>query len=313
MVIVARGKMFLTTEEQPAMVLAHTMANVSMPWADRKMKKVMAKNTTGEENDEDDEGAYHDAAMARAVEDSRHSAYYGHDQAAGPSRGAPAYASGELYSLVDPELGTDNSQLQPEEEDDSTGLDMRSFNVVPSYYYLPGRVFKMLWSEPRGKHGMPTEKTWSHVDNFYFGVRRFIIIATDAAHHSTCVQGRQPELVNGEKGLGFAPVSCTMNPHEKLVKQSRVNYSKLVTIEHNVEVQFIGSITEGDFAIVTQAVDDCWNKKNRHSTRDSKSKSKPSKHSKSKSSKPSKTESETKHRSSSSKTSSDKKHSKRTH
>lgn len=67
-----------------------------------------------------------------------------------------------------------------------------------------------------------------------------------------------------------------MNPHETLVKESRINYAKLITIEQNVEVKFIGTLTEGDFATVKNAVDDCWRKKkkNWHSTRDSKAKSK---------------------------------------
>ncbi|KAK7967408.1 uncharacterized protein PG986_001685 [Apiospora aurea] len=303
-----------------------------------------------EEDEGEDEGAYYgDGGLAQAMEDSRRGAYYGHDPGAGSSTAASAYAPGESYPPVDLQLRADDFQLQASlpstmpnigplevEEDSSMGLDARSFSVVPSYHYQPGSVFKMLWSEPRGKHGaLPTEVTLSHEDNFYFCVRRFVIIATDRAHHSTCVpiltyehractkpgvqpgvhgiiysQGRRPGKVTGEKDLGYRPVSCTMYPHEALVKESRVNYSKLVTIEHNVEVKFIGTITEGDFAIVQDAVDDCWRKKNRQANRDSKSKSKSSKHSKSKSSK---TESESKHKSSSSKTSSDKKHSKRSH
>ncbi|KAK8035020.1 hypothetical protein PG993_010015 [Apiospora rasikravindrae] len=308
------------------------------------------ENEENEENEEEDEGAYYDdGGLAQAMEDSRHSAYYGHDPAAGSSTAASAYAPGELYPSIDLQLRADNSQLpslpstmaniaplEAAAEESSMGLDASSFSVAPSYYYQPGSVFKMLWSEPRGKHNVQTtEVAVSHEANFYFGVRRFVIIATDRAHHSTCVpiltyerractkpgiqpgvhgiiysQGRRPGKVNGEKELGYRPVSCTMTPHEALVKESRVNYSKLVTIEHNVEVKFIGSITEGDFAIVQAAVDDCWRKKNRQATRDAKSKSKSSKHSKSKSSK---TESESKHKSSSSKTSSDKKHSKRPH
>ncbi|KAK8046157.1 hypothetical protein PG996_014221 [Apiospora saccharicola] len=279
----------------------------------------------GEEDREDggdDKGDYYgDGDMTRAMEESRR-AYYGHGQEAGSSS---AYAS--TYAPA-------------------TGVDPSNFTVVPSYCYEPGSVFKMLWSEPRGKQSnskstvLPTENKWSHEKNFYVGVRRFVIIATDRAHHSTCVpiltyehractkpgvqpgvhgiiysHGRRPEMKHGEKELGYRPVSCVMNPHEALSKESRVNYSKLVTIEHNVEVQFIGSITQTDFTIVTQAVDDCWRKKSRHSTRESKPKSKSTKPSKSKSSKPpkSKAEPEPRHKSSSSKNPSDKKHSKRTH
>lgn len=51
---------------------------------------------------------------------------------------------------------------------------------------------------------------------------------------------------------------------EKLAPASRVNYSKLITIEHNCKVFFIGYIHKRDFDIVTEAVDDCWGVKQRH-------------------------------------------------
>ncbi|KAK8065648.1 hypothetical protein PG997_012395 [Apiospora hydei] len=248
-----------------------------------------------EEDEGEDEGAYYDdGGLAQAMEDSRRGAYYGHDPGAGSSTAASAYAPGESYSPVDLQLRADNFQLPSlpstmpnigpleAEEDSSMGLDARSFSVVPSYYYQPGSI--ALTTVP--------------------------VCVQPGVHGIIYSQGRRPGKVTGEKDLGYRPVSCTMYPHEALVKESRVNYSKLVTIEHNVEVKFIGTITEGDFAIVQDAVDDCWRKKNRQANRDSKSKSKSSKHSKSKSSK---TESESKHKSSSSKTSSDKKHSKRSH
>ncbi|KAH8905278.1 hypothetical protein BR93DRAFT_929533 [Coniochaeta sp. PMI_546] len=49
---------------------------------------------------------------------------------------------------------------------------------------------------------------------------------------------------------------------EKLAKESRVNYSKLVTIEHNTKLFFIGHIADKDFVdIVMEAVDKCWSEK----------------------------------------------------
>ena len=51
---------------------------------------------------------------------------------------------------------------------------------------------------------------------------------------------------------------------EKLASASRVNYSKLVTIEHNLKVFFIGSIYKHDFEMVSDAVDRCWQDKQRH-------------------------------------------------
>lgn len=49
---------------------------------------------------------------------------------------------------------------------------------------------------------------------------------------------------------------------ERLARESRVNYSKLVTVEHNVKVFFIGNIYPQDFDdIVPAAVDRCWQEK----------------------------------------------------
>jgi hypothetical protein len=49
---------------------------------------------------------------------------------------------------------------------------------------------------------------------------------------------------------------------EKLHMASRVNYSKFVTIEHNVKVFFIGFIVPSDFdSIVQPAIDECWARK----------------------------------------------------
>jgi hypothetical protein len=70
-------------------------------------------------------------------------------------------------------------------------------------------------------------------------------------------------LLKHEPRLGFEPVALKMHSsvHEKLAKESRVNYSKLVTIEHNVKVFFIGNIASGDLRIVKDAVDRCWQHK----------------------------------------------------
>ena len=52
-------------------------------------------------------------------------------------------------------------------------------------------------------------------------------------------------------------------PDEKLARESRVNYSKLVTVEHNVKVFFIGHIISDDVSIISDAVDKCWLEKRR--------------------------------------------------
>ncbi len=76
--------------------------------------------------------------------------------------------------------------------------------------------------------------------------------------------GKSPKLLDGEPKLGFAPVRMKINaPDEKLAKESRVNYSKLITVEHNVKVFFIGQIVRDDVDIVSAAVEKCWYEKSR--------------------------------------------------
>ncbi|KAI1768715.1 hypothetical protein GGR53DRAFT_462102 [Hypoxylon sp. FL1150] len=183
---------------------------------------------------------------------------------------------------------------------DAEVLDNR-YRVEHSGRFQPGEVFKILWSEPLGQVGGDdpisdvTKRRSPGGGKFYIGFRRFIIVTTDESHHSTCVPiltydrrgcskkgvrpskhgiiymaGTKPRLMKNEPELGFSPVALHVYADgEKLAKESRVNYSKLVTIEHNVKVFFIGSITGSDFENVRYAVNDCWDKKMHRSSRKS--------------------------------------------
>lgn len=126
---------------------------------------------------------------------------------------------------------------------------------------------------------------------FYEGIRRFIVvdgvengarngnsicipIATykkkactkngiKAVQHGiihTSTQAPMPLL--GEPELGVAPIRLILNKGlegiEKLAPQSRVNYSKHVTIEHNSSVYFIGKIHFDDLEILERGVDSRW-------------------------------------------------------
>lgn len=48
---------------------------------------------------------------------------------------------------------------------------------------------------------------------------------------------------------------------ERLSKESRVNYAKLTTIEHNIKVFFIGSIVKDEIPTIRANVDYCWEQK----------------------------------------------------
>jgi len=72
------------------------------------------------------------------------------------------------------------------------------------------------------------------------------------------IPGR-PQLLRDEPRLGFSPVRLETDVSiETLALESRVNYSKLVTVEHNVKVFFIGRIVAEDMGIVDAAVNQCW-------------------------------------------------------
>ncbi|KAK4453128.1 hypothetical protein QBC34DRAFT_217348 [Podospora aff. communis PSN243] len=178
---------------------------------------------------------------------------------------------------------------------DGTGgmdvLDSR-YVVEHSSKFSAGEVFKVLWSEPRGSgraEALTEVEERVHMgQRFYVGVRRFIVVANDEGH-CTCVPiltyerractkrgvkpnkhgivyavGGRPTMLKNEPTLGFPAVRVQLDlPTEKLAIESRVNYSKLVTVEHNVRVLFIGSVVPDDVDIVNNAVDKCWYDKNR--------------------------------------------------
>jgi hypothetical protein len=78
--------------------------------------------------------------------------------------------------------------------------------------------------------------------------------------------GHSPHMVKGEPELGFDPVPAVLTEDgERLSRESRINYSKLVTIEHNVRVLFIGYIEPRYWPTVHDAVNACWDlKDHRH-------------------------------------------------
>ncbi|KAG7103202.1 hypothetical protein HYQ46_012621 [Verticillium longisporum] len=171
-------------------------------------------------------------------------------------------------------------------------LDKR-YKVHKSKHFQVGEVFKVLWPEPMG--GMPGTHTISDIGTLrdpygglvHVGFRRFIVIATDEGH-STCVpiltyggQGckkrglkprhhgiiftsAEPIMLEGEPELGAPPARMeAVTRGEKLTNSSRANYSKMMTIEHNVKVMFIGRIG-ADYSVVFNAVNDCWENKARY-------------------------------------------------
>ncbi len=72
--------------------------------------------------------------------------------------------------------------------------------------------------------------------------------------------GTKPRPLAGEPELGFKPISIKLEIEDELIaKESRVNYARLVTVEHNVKVHFIGHVPKESYNTVHYAVGKAWN------------------------------------------------------
>ncbi|KAJ4309960.1 hypothetical protein N0V84_011224 [Fusarium piperis] len=226
-----------------------------------------------------------DAALQAAYHESRK---YSRDQY---SAGGPA-GSAYAYEPTEPE----EASVRAEEHIAGTQgeyepLDPR-YQVVHSSYFQPGEVFKVLWPEPAGStRAAPSVAIYpdQYGGQIFAHFRRFIVIANDYGH-CQCVpistygkkgctksgakpsqhgivydMNSRPVLLPNEPELGYDPVRLQItDPSEKISKESRVNYAKLTTVEHNVKVLFVGRVVPDDLAIAKDAVDACWRKKTHH-------------------------------------------------
>ncbi|WYZ46535.1 hypothetical protein EsH8_IX_000760 [Colletotrichum jinshuiense] len=240
-----------------------------------------------------DMGESYDPGLATAMAAS-HNQMYG-TASPGESSTDPPYGP---YTEYEEEEGAVTPKAQKSSFDisgtfgDAEDLDPR-YIVEPSHKFRPGSIFKVLWSEPSGTTvgGTPTiSEKFQTRDKFggpiFVGFRRFVVIANDDGH-CACVpiltyqgkacnkkgvkahkhgiiyaQGSKPRTVSNEPKLGFAPIRAKITIEgEKLAKESRINYSKLVTVEHNVKVFFIGFIGQDEIGDAVDAVNKCWEQK----------------------------------------------------
>ncbi|KAK9774266.1 putative DUF6590 domain-containing protein [Seiridium cardinale] len=204
---------------------------------------------------------------------------YGNDMA-----GEPSFAMDDNGASEHAEMPNPSNLLAP--------TDSETYQVAPGTTFQPGEIFKTIWSTPRGVNlaphsPEPTELRAGDDPRFFVGPRRFIVVARDEGNHSTCVpiftynrkgckkkglkpkahgivysKPGKPRKLSDEPELGFKPVAVNMYGElEKLDKASRVNYSKLTEIDHNVPVIFIGHIDPKDWDIVLDAVNERWESK----------------------------------------------------
>lgn len=144
------------------------------------------------------------------------------------------------------------------------------FKVHESWEFKFGRVFKVLWSEPTGSTGTVITgvvKKAKHGEYAYHSIRRFVIVSPREGHciclpiltyggqgtlkkgvhasdHAVIYTGKSPTLKGKERITKRAIRMVPSDPRHKLDSASRINYAKLYTVEHNVKVQFIGSIAQ---------------------------------------------------------------------
>ncbi|POS79376.1 hypothetical protein DHEL01_v202224 [Diaporthe helianthi] len=207
---------------------------------------------------------------------------------------------GSAYQMAAGGQVPSKSHPKPTKSDVTSGMQTNAeyldgrYQVQPSMKFEPGNVFKVMWSEPKGGTIPGGGSRFSdtllqdHLSGVWTGFRRFIVIRNGEGHCS-CVpiltygklgclkngvkphhhgivfeNGQQPIRLPNEPSLRFEPIRMEMNPGEHISEESRVNYSKLVTVEHNVKVLFVGNVLYEDWPIVQQAVDECWDSKKSH-------------------------------------------------
>jgi len=149
----------------------------------------------------------------------------------------------------------------------------------PKRFFKVGRVFAVLWSEPAGEN-----VDWSDEDDYeivrygekvFTKIRRFVVVR-EGDRHSTCLplltyqgqgtlkRGVKPDdhaavyaenpknlrskekLLAGEK-LRKKPFAIFIeDSKEKIDPLTRINFSKIYTVEHNVKALKIGRIPDTD-------------------------------------------------------------------
>lgn len=241
-----------------------------------------------------------DDMLQRTIRESRESGLRGLASGSTPYPQNPDYLD-EYGMVDESAYGPPAEEEPPTEDTDSVQgepvshaqLDSR-YRIYKSKHWTPGTVFKIYWSEPMGSNGalsVSNKQVYAgEFGSFYTGFRRFIVVASDEGN-STCVpvatyggQGckkngvkaskhglilaqsarskTKPKAPRNIEALGFPMVRMNVTTEgETLSMASRINYSKLVTIEHNCKILMIGHIATDHFQNFKDAVNSCWSGK----------------------------------------------------
>jgi len=178
-------------------------------------------------------------------------------------------------------------QTDPNAETNQETLDPRYRRVAKHHhatFFVLGRVFKMLWTEPAGQANPGKTRNSTHFSTVLYGqtafseIRRFVVVR-NKGDFSQCIpiqtykgQGATkqglivddhgvihttasvPALLPGEK---LTKYSVQVQPYkdERLEPESRVNYGKAYAVEHNVKVLEVGMVLEGHRYLIQQYFD----------------------------------------------------------
>ncbi|KAL4726730.1 hypothetical protein ACLX1H_005620 [Fusarium chlamydosporum] len=240
----------------------------------------------------DGAGEYEDPELQEALAQSKRYARERYGSGDSSSAAYAAYTTHEDEDEPAPSTSSGTKEHIIGTSGESETLDPR-YTVAPSNAFQPGEVFKVLWPEPAGGGSIVEETVYrdQYGGRIFVHFRRFIVVANDLGH-CTCIpistygkkgckksgvkaeqhgivaesSNRNPVPLSNEPKLGFPPVRVHIYEQgERISKESRVNYSKLTTVEHNVKVLFIGRVVGSDWNVVTEAVETSWaNKMHTH-------------------------------------------------
>ncbi|KAH6865203.1 hypothetical protein BKA58DRAFT_240862 [Alternaria rosae] len=149
-------------------------------------------------------------------------------------------------------------------------------------FFVLGRVFKMLWTEPAGQANPGKTRNSTHFSTVQYGetafseIRRFLVVRNkgDFSHPIQTYRGRgaaklgvrmcdhgvihtsvdPPNLLPGEELTKYS-IQVRPTEGEKLESASRVNYGKAYAVEHNVKVLDVGLVIEPHRYLVKQYFD----------------------------------------------------------
>lgn len=164
----------------------------------------------------------------------------------------------------------------------------------PRGFFVMGKVFSILWVDIGGSvvTGLERSKPHKAVEPVYSRVRKYVVIKEGPDYctalpivsysgrgvsgsqvlksdHAIIYTGNSPpdplpaELpLRGETGMRPVPIRVTTDDRgERLERMSRVNFGKVTTVQHDIEVRSIGSVNRDSISALASQFSNVWNEK----------------------------------------------------